>query len=372
MKSATCIPALLAAVLPTLALVACDGEPAGSDARSDEEAVLEIVDNLRAAGYPDAEIEVRDDDTVLVGGDAVVSLEASREMVGHAGHDERDDGVELRHYRSTNQVAAWVDKICVDGSALTGTASAALDEALANYTDLALSFDMVRTSGFVAGCDALITFSMIDGKAASSGFPSAGLPYATVLLGDDIAPSFGLAVTKHVITHELGHCIGLRHTDYYNRAISCGGGGNEGDADVGVVHIPGTPTTATWNGSIMNACYNAGNTGEWTASDLTALTTLYPKSPIPPAPSPLSKASEACYGLYDITWAPQAGATHYQLYRSTSSGFTSPMQVYSGSDPEALINVASGTWYLRARSCNISGCSAWSNQVSATRIATCD
>lgn len=375
MKSATCIPALLAAALSTLALVACDDAPAGSDALSDEEVALEIVDNLRQAGYPDAEIEVRDDDTVIVGGDAVVSLEASREMIGHDGHDdqdEHDDGVELRHYRTTNQVAAWVDKICVDGSALTGTASTALDEALANYTDLDLSFDMVRTSGAAVGCDALITLIMYDGKAASSGFPSGGLPYATVYLGDDIAPSFGLAVTKHVITHELGHCIGLRHTDYYNRAISCGSGGNEGDAEVGVVHIPGTPTTATWNGSIMNACYNTGNTGEWTASDVTALTTLYPKSPLPPAPSPLNKYSEACYGLYDITWTPQAGATHYQLYRSTSSGFTSPVQVYSGSDTYAPINVASGTWYLRARSCNTFGCSAWSNQVSATRLATCN
>ncbi len=375
MKSTTCIPTLLAAALWTPALVACDDAPAGSDALSDEEAVLEIVDNLRKAGYPDAEIEVRDADTVIVGGDAVVSLEASREMIGHDGHgdqDEDDDGVELRHYRSTNQVAASIDKICVDGSAVTGTASAALDEALANYTDLDLSFNMVRTTGAAVGCDALITFIMYDGKAASSGFPSGGLPYTTVYLGDDIASSFGLAVTKHVITHELGHCIGLRHTDYYNRSISCGVGGNEGDAGYGAVHIPGTPTTASWNGSIMNACYNSYNTGEWTDSDVTALTTIYPEPSLPAVPSPLTRYSEGCYGLNDIFWTPQAGATYYQLYRSTSSGFTSPTQVYSGSNTDMSINVPSGTWYLRARSCNVSGCSAWSNQVSATRIATCN
>jgi hypothetical protein len=83
-------------------------------------------------------------------------------------------------------------------------------------------------------------------------------------------------VNEHVISHELGHCIGFRHSDYYNRAISCGGSAsNEGTAGVGANLIPGTPSTAVVGGSIMNACFRSTETGEWTSSDVTALNYLY-------------------------------------------------------------------------------------------------
>jgi hypothetical protein len=335
-----------------------------------QDEVAEIVENLRLAGNPEDEIEVRDDGTVVLGGDAVVTLEASREMIGHADHEGEGDehDLEFRQYRTTNLVSPSVDTICVDGTAMTGQLSTALDNALANYTSLNLTFNMVRTTGMVAGCDALITLSLVNGTGASAGFPSGGLPYGTVLMGDDILPGYGLAAATHVITHELGHCVGFRHSDYYDRSISCGGAAvNEGDADVGVVHIPGTPNTASWNGSVMNSCYNAGSTGQWTAGDLTALSTLYP-SGLPAAPNPLTKVSESCYGLHWIDWSAQAGATSYQLWRTSGT----PTMLYSGPATDADINVSSGTWYLKARACNAAGCSGWTNQVSATRINFCN
>ncbi|WP_437340874.1 M57 family metalloprotease [Corallococcus exercitus] len=44
-------------------------------------------------------------------------------------------------------------------------------------------------------------------------------------------------------------------------AISCGSGGNEGDAGVGAIHIPGTPTAATVGASIMNSCFRSAAQG---------------------------------------------------------------------------------------------------------------
>ena len=83
-------------------------------------------------------------------------------------------------------------------------------------------------------------------------------------------------MNEHVITHELGHCIGFRHSDYYDRSISCGGSAsNEGASNVGAIHIPGTPTTAGVGGSIMNSCFRSSESGEWSSSDRTALYYLY-------------------------------------------------------------------------------------------------
>lgn len=73
-----------------------------------------------------------------------------------------------------------------------------------------------------------------------AGFPTNGNPYKYVRIQRRTS-DFGRDVVEHVITHELGHCIGLRHTDFFDRSISCGIGGNEGNSDVGAIHIPGTP-----------------------------------------------------------------------------------------------------------------------------------
>lgn len=69
---------------------------------AEEDTVLEIVENLRLAGYHDAEIEVRDDGVVFVEGDAEVSLEESREMIGLTASGEGD--VDFRQHRTNDLV----------------------------------------------------------------------------------------------------------------------------------------------------------------------------------------------------------------------------------------------------------------------------
>jgi hypothetical protein len=226
----------------------------------------QIIANLIDAGYPETEIMVVDGD-VWVGRDALVTLKASQEMLEFEGSGEQ--------YRTSNLVGSSVTKICINPTSTFNSysrLSQGLDAAIANYNGLGLRITFAR--GPTTGCTANITAKTMSGTGGSAGFPSGGKPYGTINIGTGLN-SYSVDVNEHVITHELGHCIGMRHSDYYNRAISCGSGGNEGDGGVGAILIPGTPSTATVGGSIMNACFRSTETGEFTSSDRTALQYLY-------------------------------------------------------------------------------------------------
>jgi hypothetical protein len=226
----------------------------------------EIVSNLKEAGFPADSIKVVDG-AVIVDGDAHVTLQASREML------QTEKGPE--QYRTTNLVNLGIARICINPTAAfnaNATLSNALNLAIQNYNDLPLTFDLVRGPNSI--CQANITITTTSGAGGSAGFPSNGLPYGIIYIGTD-TPIYGLDTTEHVVTHEIGHTIGFRHSDYYNRTISCGVGGNEGEAPYGAILVPGTPATATVGGSIMNACFRANETGEFTFSDVTALNNIY-------------------------------------------------------------------------------------------------
>jgi hypothetical protein len=226
----------------------------------------EIVNNLIQAGFPSSDIQIIDG-LVYTGWDAHVTLEASREMIQTPRTSEEQ-------YRTTNLVSGKT-KICVNPTSTFNSysrLSAGLDLAIANYNGLGLVFTMAR--GPTSGCSANITAQTMSGTGGSAGFPSGGNPYGTINIGTGLQ-SYSTDVNEHVISHELGHTIGFRHSDYYNRSISCGSGGNEGSAGVGAILIPGTPSTATVGGSVMNSCFRSTETGEWTSTDRTAVQTLY-------------------------------------------------------------------------------------------------
>jgi hypothetical protein len=227
----------------------------------------EIIDNLVEAGFPVSDIMVADG-MVFTGRDGHVTLQASREMVEPAAAGDEQ-------YRTSNLVGTGVSKICIVPTSQFNSysrLSQGLDLAIENYNQVGIRLTFAR--GSASDCTATITAKTTNGVGGSSGFPSGGKPYGTINIGTGLQ-SYSVDVNEHVITHEIGHTVGFRHSDYYNRSISCGSGGDEGQSNVGAILIPGTSSTAKVGGSVMNSCFRSSENGEWTAGDKTALNALY-------------------------------------------------------------------------------------------------
>ena len=124
----------------------------------------------------------------------------------------------------------------------------------------------------------IVTFYEQSSTIGSGGFPtSTGEPFNQIRLNTYyFTPSASIPYLATIIAHEIGHCIGFRHTDYMRRSYSCGYGGNEGQVKngVGAVWIPGTPTSPDPN-SWMLACIGNGVNRPFNANDVIALNHLY-------------------------------------------------------------------------------------------------
>jgi Dual-action HEIGH metallo-peptidase len=159
---------------------------------------------------------------------------------------------------------------------------AGLDLAISRYNaeNLNIRFQRQTTS---TGANIVMTRlkkgEEAQGILGSAGFPTAaGNPYNQIKMSGVLESKYGLSTAgiATIIGHEMGHCVGFRHTDYFDRSISCGGAtSNEGASTVGAVHIAGTPTGATASAkSWMLACTDGGDR-PFNNDDKTALNALY-------------------------------------------------------------------------------------------------
>jgi Dual-action HEIGH metallo-peptidase len=237
---------------------------------------------VKDAGFNSNWTAKTDDGNYLIEGDILMTKQQLQEMVGVAPAHNIIVADE-EHYRTTNVVSvpgSGARTITVRlGSGFPAYYSTGLNQALARYNNLNLriNFQRVSTGGnIVIGAANLGTSGggCILGQA--SGFPSGGNPSSGFTLSNSsCATSFLSDANKadEVMAHEIGHCIGFRHTDYRNRA-SCGPGGGESAGTIGAIRIPGTPGTVSGSyNSWMMACTNGDPT--ITSTDAVALNYVY-------------------------------------------------------------------------------------------------
>lgn len=261
---------VVATVLAMCFLVSCDQEKVAPEK---EKISQETLDKLTALGFK-TDDAFKFNGSLIVEGDIVIAENELDNM--------KPSGILAveEQYHTDNLVTALPRTIKVYVStSFKSQYFTAVDVALSRYNNegLNLTFQRVTSS---SGADMVIKPSPWwygwFGILGSAGFPTAsGNPHNEILLTrsyyDNVTDLGALTTT---IAHEMGHCIGFRHTDYMDRSYSCGGStNNEGDGGVGANHIPGTPTSpdpASW----MLACSD-GSDRPFNANDKTALDYLY-------------------------------------------------------------------------------------------------
>jgi Dual-action HEIGH metallo-peptidase len=250
------------ALLSAGIFVSCKKAPANdvnTNALTQEEKGL-----VAAAGFNSNWAERTAEGTYLIEGDVILTKTQLTEMAGVAPSNFLIVGNE-EHYRTYNLVntGGGTRTITISlGSGFPAHYSTALDNVIARYNGfgLTINFQRVASGGEIHITGANLGTSgggCILGQAA--GFPSGGNPSSGFTLStSSCATTYLNTIDKadEVMAHEIGHCIGFRHTDYKKRA-SCGPGPGESAGSIGAVHIPGTPTNVPGSyNSWMMACTN--------------------------------------------------------------------------------------------------------------------
>ncbi|AUC79428.1 peptidase M10 [Nonlabens sp. MB-3u-79] len=186
-----------------------------------------------------------------------------------------------KQYRTFNLVTGTNRTIDILGytannaNGLSSKAQTGLTWAVANYNRLSgVSLDLRLTFGTNFEAADMVVYDTSSSNSSSggvAGFPSnSGVPNKFVQIYN--LEGFSTNVNEHVITHEIGHSIGFRHSDYFSRQ-SCGQSG-EAAGTAGAVYIPGTATG--WDpSSLMNACFSGSTSGEFNNNDVIALQNMY-------------------------------------------------------------------------------------------------
>ena len=175
-------------------------------------------------------------------------------------------------YRTTRLVTGLPRTITVKvATSLPTIFVQATDEMITRYNSRNLLIRFQRITSGTPTIRIINDETLPSGVLGSAGFPtSSGNPFGTVRMKPSTfgrSPSLGYVAT--VLTHEVGHCIGFRHTDYFARVC---GGGNEGSAGIGAILIPGTPSTID-RASFMISC--TGGNVPFSSFDNIALDALY-------------------------------------------------------------------------------------------------
>ena len=225
---------------------------------------------LITAEYPDGTSE----EVYLVEGDIMIPKKKYEEITNP------ENEAELRQWYGVQTVNNWVGYHVLGYNAnnsfgLSNNMQTAMAWAVWNYNNLNIGLSFTYSYGSTAseiGNADIVVYRNGQGVGGSAGPPSGGLPYKWVILQNGLSNA-NINTIEHIITHEIAHCLGMRHNDWWSRS-SCGQNVSEGGT---AIVIPGTPwgEDNSGNGSLFNACYPSVTDGEFNFYDRRMMEYLY-------------------------------------------------------------------------------------------------
>ena len=164
--------------------------------------------------------------------------------------------------------------------------------------------NMVYFTEVTSGADVNITFGIPSPTSSSAvvetTFPVNGAPVSPMTINQTFATGgyYNATQMKLILVHELGHLIGLRHTNWRS-------GGDAVGADT--VWVPGTPT-----GGEAASVMTKGNAGQsyngFTSNDLKAASFLYPST------APVFTSATYDAGSHPlVSWSTSPYASSYRV-----------------------------------------------------------